>query len=469
MSLSMIYRKFISVKKVYIITFAMCSMILGMNFKAQALEGTATESVTTYGAVGNGQFNNAVALQDAIDGTPSGGVLIVPNGDYVSHAKLVIDKPITLIGQGFQKTVLNFVNCSGIEITSSNVMIKDIRIYSTATIDDEYTGIKVYNGNQISNFKLNNVDISRFSTGLRIHRLWNFVFKDMSISFVKKYGIHTTGLSTNNQISNSRIVSENLNISNSKGIYFDGSSGFSEGWMINNTLIYGFETLIHSQAMSHVYVNNSILDYSGQVGILLESVNQHTSSGWQINNNYIAVDNGQAGIHDGNSATQGSSYGNIFSKNKICAYSSMTYGIICDNNSHSNIVSENLIYKSAQNDIKIINSEGNGYKNIVTNNMCISNISYNIAAIGLVANNFGSVYYQRSQNYSKVGKMKITYDETVPTSGTWKTGDIVWKINPVEQGSSGSKYILHGWRRLRSGSSNILNVDWAEMRMLTGN
>jgi hypothetical protein len=56
-----------------------------------------------------------------------------------------------------------------------------------------------------------------------------------------------------------------------------------------------------------------------------------------------------------------------------------------------------------------------------------------------------------------------------PTSGTWAIGDYVHNSAPSELGSGGSKYIVYGWKRLTSGSGNVLNTDWFQDRRLTGN
>ncbi len=57
----------------------------------------------------------------------------------------------------------------------------------------------------------------------------------------------------------------------------------------------------------------------------------------------------------------------------------------------------------------------------------------------------------------------------VPTTGTWNQGDFVRKINTTEAGTAGSKYVTTGWIRLTAGSNNVLNTDWVETRVLTGN
>jgi hypothetical protein len=67
------------------------------------------------------------------------------------------------------------------------------------------------------------------------------------------------------------------------------------------------------------------------------------------------------------------------------------------------------------------------------------------------------------------GLASTYYSDSMPTSGSWNRGDVVHVASPVETGSRGSKYILVGWIRITSGSTNVLNKDWMEMRTLTGN
>ncbi|QLG87646.1 hypothetical protein HQ393_04910 [Chitinibacter bivalviorum] len=52
-----------------------------------------------------------------------------------------------------------------------------------------------------------------------------------------------------------------------------------------------------------------------------------------------------------------------------------------------------------------------------------------------------------------------------PSSGTWQQGDFVLNKTPSELGSAGSKYIIHGWRCVTSGTPGA----WVQCRMLTGN
>tara|TARA_R110000803_G_scaffold61535_1_gene121390 strand:- start:2938 stop:4836 length:1899 start_codon:yes stop_codon:yes gene_type:complete len=53
--------------------------------------------------------------------------------------------------------------------------------------------------------------------------------------------------------------------------------------------------------------------------------------------------------------------------------------------------------------------------------------------------------------------------------GSWVQGDFVWNRSTTEVGTTPNKYVVIGWSRLTSGSANVLNTDWVESRVLTGN
>jgi hypothetical protein len=64
---------------------------------------------------------------------------------------------------------------------------------------------------------------------------------------------------------------------------------------------------------------------------------------------------------------------------------------------------------------------------------------------------------------------KIYYSDAMPITGEWNSGDRVFNSALSELGTTGNKYILTGWARIATGNDNALNVDWVEMRNLTGN
>ncbi len=61
-----------------------------------------------------------------------------------------------------------------------------------------------------------------------------------------------------------------------------------------------------------------------------------------------------------------------------------------------------------------------------------------------------------------------TWSAAMPAAGTWTAGTLVKALTATVLGSGGSQYTLDGWRRITTGSGNVLNTDWVERRALTG-
>ncbi len=64
---------------------------------------------------------------------------------------------------------------------------------------------------------------------------------------------------------------------------------------------------------------------------------------------------------------------------------------------------------------------------------------------------------------------RVAWVTAMPSEGTWTTGDRANIIAPAEAGGGGSKYMIIGYVRATTGSANVLNTDWFQMRALTGN
>lgn len=52
-----------------------------------------------------------------------------------------------------------------------------------------------------------------------------------------------------------------------------------------------------------------------------------------------------------------------------------------------------------------------------------------------------------------------------PTSGKHAAGDFIYNSAPSELGTTGSKYVVHGWQCIAAGEPGT----WVECRFLTGN
>ena len=63
---------------------------------------------------------------------------------------------------------------------------------------------------------------------------------------------------------------------------------------------------------------------------------------------------------------------------------------------------------------------------------------------------------------------KVYQGTSMPTTGTFTRGEYVKNTAYSVLGSPGSLYVIKGWSRITTGSSNVLNTDWVEDRSPTG-
>ncbi|WP_338735439.1 hypothetical protein V8954_04005 [Klebsiella michiganensis] len=94
-----------------------------------------------------------------------------------------------------------------------------------------------------------------------------------------------------------------------------------------------------------------------------------------------------------------------------------------------------------------------GNKEYIEHNVTIEGATSSINARGVI-----SFYRQR---YAYPGN-------SMPTSGTYNSGDEVRSMSNTILGSPGSRYIITGWRRVTTGSSHVLNTDWVAIKIPTG-
>ena len=136
---------------------------------------------------------NYTTLQAAINAIPAkGGTLILSAKDYVLTSKLVIDKPVTILGQGAGDNELNsFVTKIGtnspsldmIEFAAPNINLRDLGLVNDNLSPTAGSGIKVTSGITSSGiatlypagFGLDNVGILGFYDNINIVNsyLWN--------------------------------------------------------------------------------------------------------------------------------------------------------------------------------------------------------------------------------------------------------------------------------------------------------
>ncbi len=409
-----------------------------------------TLNVKTFGAKGNSVANDTAAIQAAINAAPAGSVVYFPVGDYLITNQLSISKSITLQGDTHYVTSILCVGCSGLLVASvSNVNVFNLEIAAAVrhtTTPNSYIGIDISGDtvNRPFNHVYRDVYLDGFQRGVRAAWLWSCVFDNIRVSHCK-FGIEVTHLSANNVVVNSTLGGDAS--VDSAGILLDGTLEPSEGWTISNTVIDQFYRGIWGFANTHVFVSNCILDHNRNAGVKIDSAGANFGGNWTIIGNYIAMVGalGDAAIWSTNSVANSQNRGNHIADNQILCYSGATcpIGVLMEGaEARYNIIKGNSFKGFGTFDIKILAGP-----DIITENMCLSSVSSNITAgvLSVVADNVGSVAYQRATNYSSIGSQKITYDEAVPTTGTWARGD--WCLNVLA--SAGG---IPGWVCVADGT-----------------
>lgn len=409
---------------------------------------TATDiglTVAAFGAVSDGTTDDTAAVQATIDAAPIGGIVMLPPGNTRISTALAITKALTLRGSSQYISRIYCDDCNGVEVAEgvSNFRMENIEVACVvrhSTTPNTLVGVKVegVTGSRPSNHLYRDVYIDGFETGFDTEWLWSSRFENARVSHCKT-GIHATGLSVNNFVTHGSFGGTDE--SGGKGIYLDGNVTPSEGWTITETLIDSFEIAIDAIAVTHCKVAQCILDHCGVYGVLIRSSATNFGGNWEILGNYIGIEGtGTNGIGMSNAISNTQNAGNRIIGNYILAYSGSTlgYGIRASGaQAINNIISANTIRGCSTADIRCL--DGASATDIITNNTCLSGITNGIYGGLVVADNIGTstVLYQRAVQRSRIGKMQMTYDQDVPTTGTWARGDICWNTTPSAGGAVG--------------------------------
>lgn len=82
-----------------------------------------------------------------------------------------------------------------------------------------------------------------------------------------------------------------------------------------------------------------------------------------------------------------------------------------------------------------------------------------------VRSNFSSI----ESRISELERADNMVAPIMPSAGFYEPGQFVRCTDTNEYGATNSKYCILGWLRLTDGTAHVLDVDWREMRALTGN
>ena len=149
-------------------------------------------SVKDFGAVGDGAADDTAALKAAIDDVSAagGGVVRIPRGTY-KHTGLTLPANITLQGEGYHVTVLDYTTATGNGITlasgARHVSILDLKLHSSGAS----TGWAISGtAGVIGEFTINRYFITGFLKGIDI---WQAINSNIGIGRMQGQGRTVAG------------------------------------------------------------------------------------------------------------------------------------------------------------------------------------------------------------------------------------------------------------------------------------
>ena len=354
-----------------------------------------TFNVKAFGAVGDGSNDDTEAIQTALDAAPDGSVVVLDDGSYKTTSQLTVSNSITIQGSGQYTCEILVVGASGIKINKqSNFHMFDMDVAAAdrhTSNANTFIGIEVDGDDTLrpSNHIYRNVYVDGFRTAFRSDYLWASVFDNFRSGF-GAIGIHARQLSANNVVANCTLLGAHA--AGDRGIWLEGVPTASEGWMIHDSVLYNYEIGILGQGVTHVHVNNNIIDHSLVCGVVINSDGTNDFGGnWTVCGNYIAMDGsaGNAAIECGNAISNRTNRGNQIYGNHILVYATNVcrHGIwMHGEQAKNNTIIGNTIQGFTSNDIRCVSGNGN----VVVGNTCLSAITTNIRDADVSVANIGT-------------------------------------------------------------------------------
>jgi hypothetical protein len=138
-------------------------------------------NVKDYGAIGDGVVDDTAAIQGCLD---RGELIFIPKGKYLISAQLQITKAIEMKGTSETELKAYTANNSDslINISASNVLINNLRIYSNETT----YAIKL--NQAITNCHLSNISISYCKGGILAYNCWCNIFENIRVHDIFESG-----------------------------------------------------------------------------------------------------------------------------------------------------------------------------------------------------------------------------------------------------------------------------------------
>lgn len=227
-------------------------------------------NVKDFGAFGDGVTNDTTAIQNTINAAVAvgGATIFVPKGTYKVTTQLTLATG-RVIGEGFGLTDIQFFGCHGFNVTGDNAYIIGLQLFSRAANGDVdpklYDGITYAgsSGTHINFARCDDLYMRGWSRAIYAKYVWNSAWdKVQTLNSLK--GFVTSGLSANNNLSNSWINGDTRAIS----LELNGTD-HGEGLNISNTGIFGGAIGVYAEQFISLNIVGCTIDLCTDIGVTL--------------------------------------------------------------------------------------------------------------------------------------------------------------------------------------------------------
>ena len=293
-----------------------------------------------YGALGDATTDDAAAIQREIDSCQQAGAVLDLWGTtatgYKINTALEITSKIKILGHGHGKCgiIANGVNAFNLAAGLNQVQLEGFRINSATRHTVTPNTLKAINiqGTTASACNWHNyrdLFIDGFETPIQAAGLRASEFHNITTVF-GKHGIISDQQTVNNRVISCLLTGTG---SGSYGVKAGDGSAASEGWIISNSIIYGFSRGVWGYGCNNSQVIDNIIDFFSEYGVLLQSGAAIAATNWIIKANYMAASGtASTGVRCLSSFASSNNRGNTISENGILVYSGSTlsYGVLID-------------------------------------------------------------------------------------------------------------------------------------------
>ena len=431
-----------------------------------ALINTSSTSAYSLGAIRDSSTNNNAVFQAYSDYCTKSGVdFILESGvntslEYLLTTVITFASPISVRGRGAipPRILCNNSSLFDYAVGAEEVTIENIRaataVRHTTTPNTLFAvRFKGDTSNRPFYIRIRNNFFDGFGAPLLTEWAWEMRIHDNNIVNCGQV-IKATGISVNNHLNRNSFSGNGLAI-----LIGDGTETI-EGWQITENLFDSFAGCLDAVGASYCWFKDNICDFiESGTGVLFRSAGTKPSIGNKIKGNYIAFEGaGSEGIRLLNNIVSPFNNGSTVEDNEIFSYSngSVIRGILTDGTGeeHNRIIANSIVATTEDCD------NSNAANSIVKNNV-FNGAGFNTSVIVEYSGNQGA--FNASEELTKralAGTRTEYWRVSVPTSGTFVLGDIVYNLAP---GLDVNNMSLLGWRRISTGSNNVIGTDWVNM------